>query len=255
MLFYRKTNDEVEIFSAANTAKLPILLKGPTGCGKTRFVEWMASQNNKSTVTVSCNEDTSAADLLGRFLIVGGDTIWQDGPVTKAVKTGSFLYLDEVAEAREDVIVVLHSLCDYRREIHIDRLNQTIKAVDGFQLVVSFNPGYQGGLKDLKPSTRQRFVSILFNYPSVEVEMEIIIAESGCDLDIARKLCQLAQQIRSLDQLTLRETVSTRLLIHAATLIKFGLPERLACNVAIVNTLSDDIETTKALADLCTLRF
>lgn len=255
MLFYRKIANEIEIFTTAYTAKLPILLKGPTGCGKTRFVEWMALQNQKPIITVSCNEDTSAADLLGRFLIVGGDTVWQDGPVTKAVKSGSFLYLDEVAEAREDVIVVLHSLCDYRREIHIDRLNQTIKAADGFQLVVSFNPGYQGGLKDLKPSTRQRFVSIPFNYPNLEIEAEIISLESGCGLDIAKKLCLLAQQIRSLDQLTLKETVSTRLLIHTAILIKFGLPERVACDVGIVYTLSDDIETTKALIDLCALRF
>lgn len=255
MLYYRKVHHEVEIFRAAHTSKLPVLLKGPTGCGKTRFVEWMAAEKQTPLVTVSCNEDTSAADLIGRFLIKGGDTVWQDGPVTRAVKNGSFLYLDEIAEAREDVVVVLHALCDYRQEIHIDRLNETVKAANGFQLVVSFNPGYQGSLKDLKPSTRQRFVSISFDYPTQEIESEIVASESGCKPELAKKLCALAQQIRSLDELTLRETVSTRLLIHAARLVQSGLNERLASEAGLIHALTDDKETTRALQDLCNLRF
>lgn len=255
MPYYRKVYHEVEIFNAAHNSKLPILLKGPTGCGKTRFVESMASERGNSLVTVSCNEDTSAADLIGRFLIKGGDTIWQDGPVTRAIKTGSFLYLDEIAEAREDVVVVLHSLCDHRREIHIDRLNQTFQAIDGFQLITSFNPGYQGALKDLKPSTRQRFVSIAFNYPAPEIESEIVTIEACCKPELAKKLSALAHQIRSLDQLTLRETVSTRLLIHVAKLVQSGLHERLACETGLVHALTDDVETTRALIDLCNLRF
>ncbi len=253
--YYRKTKSELEVFRAANSSSLPILLKGPTGCGKTRFVEYLAVQADKPLITVACNEDTSAADLIGRFLIKDGDTIWQDGPVTRAVKTGSFLYLDEIAEAREDVVVVLHSLCDHRREIHIDRLNETVTAVPGFQLVVSFNPGYQGGLKELKPSTRQRFVSIEFNYPDQKIESEIIFNETGCKQEIADKLSALAVQIRSLDELTLRETVSTRLLIHAARLINVGLNPRIACETGIVHALTDDEETIRALRDLCNLRF
>lgn len=255
MPYYKTVHHEVEIFNSAHASKLPILLKGPTGCGKTRFVEWMAAKNKNSLVTVSCNEDTSAADLIGRFLIQGGDTIWQDGPVTRAVKNGHFLYLDEIAEAREDVVVVLHALCDYRQEIHIDRLDQTIPAAHGFQLVVSFNPGYQGSLKDLKPSTRQRFVSISFDYPAQEIESEIVASESQCQPELAKKLCALAKQIRSLDELTLRETVSTRLLIHAAKLVQSGLNERLACESGLVHALTDDAETTRALTDLCNLRF
>lgn len=253
--YYRETRNETVVFRFANSAKLPLLLKGPTGCGKTRFVEHMAAQIGRPLITVSCNEDTSAADLLGRFLIKNGDTVWQDGPVTRAVREGSFLYLDEIAEAREDVVVVLHSLCDHRREIHLDRLNQTVTAAAGFQLVVSFNPGYQGGLKDLKPSTRQRFVSLEFAYPEQKVESEIIAKESNCSPSIADKLSALAVQIRSLDDLTLRETVSTRLLIHAATLIHAGLDPRVACHTCIANALSDDQETTSALKNLANLRF
>ncbi len=253
--YYKKTKSELEVFRAAHSSQLPLLLKGPTGCGKTRFVEYMASESDKKLITVACNEDTSAADLIGRFLIKNGDTVWQDGPVTRAVKSGSFLYLDEIAEAREDVVVVLHSLCDHRREIHIDRLNETITAAPGFQLVVSFNPGYQGGLKELKPSTRQRFVSIEFKYPDEKSESEIIMSESGCKQDIADKLSALAVQIRSLDELTLRETVSTRLLVHAARLCNSGLSPRIACETGIVHALTDDEETIRALRDLCNLRF
>ncbi len=253
--YYRKTSDELEVFRSVHRSKLPLLLKGPTGSGKTRFVEYMAAELGRDLVTVSCNEDTSAADLLGRFLIQGGDTIWQDGPVTRAVRNGSFLYLDEIAEAREDVVVVLHSLCDHRREIHLDRLNETVIGAPGFQLVVSFNPGYQGGLKELKPSTRQRFVSVEFKYPEQKVEAEIIQNETHCKAEIAEKLSQLAVQIRSLDELTLRETVSTRLLVHAAKLINEGLSARLACEVGLVQALTDDPQTIRALKDLCNLRF
>jgi len=253
--YYLETNNEIAIFRSAHSCELPILLKGPTGCGKTRFVEYMAAENNKPLITVSCNEDTSAADLIGRYLIQNGDTVWQDGPVTRAVRAGCFLYLDEIAEAREDVVVALHSLCDHRRELHIDRLNETVIAKKGFQLVVSYNPGYQGGLKDLKPSTRQRFIGIAFNYPTQKIETEIIQSETGCKIEIAEKLSALAVQIRSLDDLTLKETVSTRLLIHTAKLCNAGLNPRLACETGIVQALSDDLDTIKALKDLCNLRF
>jgi len=253
--YYRKINHELDVFRAAHQTRLPLLLKGPTGSGKTRFVEFMAAETKRDLITVACNEDTSAADLLGRFLIHAGDTVWQDGPVTRAVRNGSFLYLDEIAEAREDVVVVLHSLCDHRREIHLDRLNEIVTAAPGFQLVVSFNPGYQGGLKELKPSTRQRFVSLEFKYPDSSIESEIIATETECKPEVANKLGQLASQIRSLDDLTLRETVSTRLLIHAARLINEGLSARLACEVGIVHALTDDEQTIRALRDLCNLRF
>lgn len=253
--YYKITKSESDVFRAAHKSQLPLLLKGPTGCGKTRFVEYMASEYERKLITVACNEDTSAADLIGRFLIKNGDTVWQDGPVTRAVKLGYFLYLDEIAEAREDVVVVLHSLCDHRREIHIDRLNESVMAAPGFQLVVSFNPGYQGGLKELKPSTRQRFISIDFNYPDLKTESEIILKESGCDQGFADQLSALAVQIRSLDELTLRETVSTRLLVHAARLNCAGLSQRASCENGIIHALTDDEETIRALKDLCNLRF
>jgi nitric oxide reductase NorQ protein len=253
--YYKELKYEKQVFMGALERKLPLLLKGPTGTGKSRFVEYMAHELGCEFIKVSCNEDTSASDLLGRFLLKGNETVWQDGPVVRAVKNGALLYLDEIAEAREDVIVVLHSLTDHRREIAIDRLNEVVVAPASFMLVASFNPGYQSRLKEMKPSTRQRFVTLEFNYPNEKVESEIIQTETACDMKVASLLARLAIKIRSLDDLTLRETVSTRLLVNTAHLIKCGVDARIACEVGIVNSLTDDISIARGLVDLCALYF
>lgn len=253
--YYRPINSEVEVFRHALANRLPLMLKGPTGSGKSRFVEVMAAELGRPLIQVSCNDETSATDLLGRHLIKGGDTVWQDGPVTRAVRSGAILYLDEIAEAREDVIVVLHSLTDHRRELYLDRLNETVKAPSGFMLIVSFNPGYQKGLKEMKPSTRQRFVGLAFDYPAPDVEVEILVKESGLDAAIAKKLVHFAGKIRNLHELGLAETASTRLLVDAGLLIRSGLGARLACEVAIVQPLTDDAETVSTLKDLAALIF
>lgn len=253
--YYRAVGSEIEVFRHAVANRLPLMLKGPTGSGKSRFVEAMAAELGRPLIQVSCNDETSATDLLGRHLIKGGDTVWQDGPVTRAVRQGAILYLDEIAEAREDVIVVLHSLTDHRREIHLDRLNETLKAPSEFMLIVSFNPGYQKGLKEMKPSTRQRFVGLAFDYPRAEIETEIIARETGAEENVARKLVTFAGKIRNLHELGLAETASTRLLVDAAHLIHSGLPARLACEVAIVQPLTDDNETVTTLKDLAALIF
>jgi nitric oxide reductase NorQ protein len=252
-IFYKELLNEKAVFKAAFSQNLPLLLKGPTGCGKSRFVEAMAQEYDKEVVTVSCNDETSATDLIGRYLIQGGNTVWQDGPVLRAVKNGSILYLDEIAEAREDVITVLHALTDHRREIFVDRLDKSFKASDEFMMIVSFNPGYQQSLKEMKPSTRQRFISIAFNYPDTICEQEIVQKESNIDEKIAKKLVQVGSKIRNLHELGLTETVSTRLLISAAKLIKADMSPRTACNVAIVQTLTDDLETTASLQDIVNL--
>lgn len=253
--FYREIGNEQQVFRGAFAKKLPVLLKGPTGSGKSRFVEFMALQLDLPLIKVSCNEDTSSSDLMGRYLLKGNETVWQNGPVLEAVTQGGILYLDEIAEAREDVIVVLHSLSDHRRELAVDRLNTTFRAPDRFILVASFNPGYQSRLKEMKPSTRQRFVTLEFNYPEENLEMEIIQAETGLDEKRASRLTTLARKIRSLDDLTLRETVSTRLLVNTAHLIQSGVDTREACNVAIVNALTDDDSVSRGLRDLCALYF
>lgn len=253
--YYRSTGSEIEVFERAYERRLPLLLKGPTGCGKSRFVEAMAATVGRPLVTVACNDETSAADLLGRYLVRGGDTVWQDGPVTRAVREGAVLYLDEVAEAREDVIVVLHPLSDHRRELYVDRLSERILAPPEFMLVVSFNPGYQRGFKELKPSTRQRFVTLAFSYPLPTVEAEIVAAEAGVDAITARRLVDFAGKVRKLHELGLAETVSTRLLVGAAALIVAGLAPRLACETAIVQPLSDDPDVVAALTDAVALAF
>ncbi len=253
--YYRPVAREVEIFEHAREAKLPLLLKGPTGSGKSRFVEAMAHKVSRPLVTVACNDETSASDLLGRWLVRGGDTVWQDGPVTRAVREGAILYLDEIAEAREDVVVVLHPLSDHRRELHLDRHNESIHAPPSFMLVVSFNPGYRRGFKELKPSTRQRFISLAFDYPAPAIEAEIVATESGVDAARAGKLVALAGKIRKLEELALAETVSTRLLVAAAQLMVRGVPPRLACSAAIVESLTDDRPTAAALQDLADLTF
>ena len=252
-IFYKAVGSEIEVFNQINQLQLPLLLKGPTGSGKSRFIEFMANELNKKLITVSCHEETSATDLIGRFIIKGAETVWIDGPLSIAVKNGHILYLDEVAEARPDVIVAIHSLTDHRRELFIDKLGETIKAHPDFLLVASFNPGYQKGFKELKPSTRQRFVALSFDYPNQKAETEILINETGISAEIAQKLVTIGEKIRNLTELGLTETVSTRLLVDAAKLINNGLPKRLAVHVAVVEPLTDERETLNALKDLCDL--
>lgn len=252
--YYCPLASELEIFEKARERKLPLMLKGPTGCGKSRFVEHVAAKFAQSLIKVACNEDTTASDLIGRFLIKGNETVWQDGPVTRAVRTGALLYLDEIAEAREDVIVVLHSLSDDRRELYIDRINETLKAPGEFVLVVSYNPGYQSHFKEMKPSTRQRFITLEFSYPEPEKEGAILIAETGVGAAKASRLVKLANHIRTLKEYDLRETVSTRLLVNCAHLIQSGVNDRLACEVAIVQPIADEPEVVAALKDLVALK-
>ena len=251
--FYQSVGKEEVIFQQAYANRIPLLLKGPTGTGKSRFIEFMAHQLDKKLITISCHEETSSTDLIGRFIIKGAETIWIDGPMTTAVKEGAIIYLDEIAEARPDVIVAIHSLTDHRRELFIDKLGITIKAHNDFMLVASFNPGYQRGFKELKPSTKQRFSALSFDYPEQKLEVEILVQETGIDLDNAKKLVAIAHKIRNLTELGLTETVSTRLLVNASKLIKSGLPKRLSTHIAIVEPLSDDIQTVQSLKDLCDL--
>ncbi|MFT7518182.1 MAG: nitric oxide reductase NorQ protein [Kiritimatiellia bacterium] len=253
--WYQPVGREVEVFEHASSNRLPVLLKGPTGCGKSRFVEHMAAKLGRPLITVACHDDTSAADLLGRWLLRGGQTVWQDGPVTRAVRTGAILYLDEIAEARPDVTVVLHPLTDHRRELFLDRHDERLVAPEDFLLVVSYNPGYQRGLKDLKPSTRQRFVHLVFDYPEPALEAKIVVGETGCSDGVAKRLAALANKMRAVEHLGGAERPSTRLLVDAATLISSGLEPRLACRVGLVNPLTDDLELADALNDLVSLVF
>ena len=248
--FYRPVSDEVEVFMAAAGAGLPVLLKGPTGCGKTRFVEAMAHQFGRDLVTVAGHEDLTSADLVGRFLLKGGETVWVDGPLTRAVREGSISYLDEVVEARQDTTVVIHPLSDHRRQLPVDRLGVTLDAAPGFQLVISYNPGYQSVLKDLKDSTRQRFVAIELGFPPPDVEVEIVAHEAGIDTGTAGTLVAIGHAIRSLDNATLREVVSTRALVLAGGLAAQGLGLRKAVQSAIVQILSDDPDMVRALGEL-----
>lgn len=251
--YYKETNREIQIFEHAYENKLPLLLKGPTGTGKSRFIEYMAHRLKKELITVSCHEETSSTDLIGRFIIKGLETKWIDGPMLTAVKTGAILYLDEIAEARPDVIVAIHPLSDHRRELFIDKLTEKVKAHPDFYLVASFNPGYQRGFKELKPSTRQRFTAISFNYPEPKFEIEILIQESGINEDDAKKIVNIANKIRNLKEIGLTETASTRLLTDAAKLIQSGLPKRIAVKAAIIEPLTDEPEIIEALCDLCNL--
>lgn len=251
--YYHAVGKEVEVFEHSYKNKIPFLLKGPTGTGKSRFVEYMAHRLERNLITISCHEETSSTDLIGRFIIKGAETVWLDGPLTTAVKEGVIIYLDEVAEARPDVIVAIHSLTDHRRILYIDKLGETIKAHENFMLVASFNPGYQRGFKELKPSTRQRFVAFSFDYPESKIETEILVQETNIDTDTAKKLVAIGNKIRNLTELGLTETVSTRLLVDAAKIIHSGLPKRLAVHVAVVEPLTDDLQTLDALKDLCNL--
>ncbi|MCF8247201.1 MAG: CbbQ/NirQ/NorQ/GpvN family protein [Saprospiraceae bacterium] len=251
--YYRPFGKEVEVFTHCYKNKLAVLLKGPTGTGKTRFVEYMAHQLDLPLITVACHEETSAIDLTGRYILKGAETIWQDGPLTTAVRNGCIIYLDEIAEARPDVIVAIHSLTDHRRHLFLDKLPEEVAAADSFLLVASFNPGYQRGFKELKPSTRQRFVSLAFNYPDEKVEQEIVENESGVEQADAKRLVNIANKIRNLNELGLMETVSTRLVVDSAKLIQSGLPKRLSVEVGMIQPLTDDDETLTALKDLSDL--
>jgi nitric oxide reductase NorQ protein len=248
--FYSPQSNECALFETAQQNGLPLLLKGPTGCGKTRFVEHMAARLGLPLHTVACHDDLSAADLIGRYLIKGGETVWVDGPLTRAVREGGICYLDEVVEARKDVTVVLHPLTDDRRRLVIDRTGEELVAPASFMLVASYNPGYQNVLKKLKPSTRQRFLSIGFDFPAPELETSVVATESGLEADRAGALVRLAGHIRKLSGMDLEEGVSTRLLIYAGTLIAKGLRVEDAIEAAIVEPLSDEPDVQQALRDL-----
>jgi len=248
--YYHALHDEVPLFKAAWVKRLPVLLKGPTGCGKTRFVEYMAWMLKRPLVTVSCHDDLTAADLVGRYLIVGADTVWMDGPLTSAVRAGAICYLDEIVEARKDTTVVIHPLADTRRVLPIEKRGELVPAPAEFMLVLSYNPGYQSVLKELKHSTRQRFVAIEFGYPHPEAEADIISAESGVSDSMAMRLVKVGELTRNLKGSGLDEGASTRLLVHAAHLVEAGMPPRTACEGAIAQALTDDPEMVAALHDL-----
>jgi nitric oxide reductase NorQ protein len=254
--YYLPIGDEIEVFTAAYAKRLPILLKGPTGCGKTRFVEYMAAQLHPARegtprlVTVACHEDLTGSDLVGRYLIEGDETVWIDGPLTQAVKHGAICYLDEIVEARKDTIVLIHPLTDHRRILPIDKKGEILEAHPDFLLVISYNPGYQSVLKDLKQSTRQRFVSLEFDYPPRDKEAQIVAHEGQTDMSTALELATLGEKIRNLRGGGLSEGVSTRLLIYAAKLIGNGISPRRACTAAISRSLTDDAEMRRALDEM-----
>lgn len=256
--FYLPIGDEIEIFRAAYECRLPVLLKGPTGCGKTRFVEHMAhllmagrsGDIPETIVTVACHEDLTGSDLVGRYLIKGDDTVWVDGPLTQAVRTGAICYLDEIVEARKDTIVLIHPLTDHRRILPIDKKAEILEAHNDFLLVISYNPGYQSILKDLKHSTRQRFVTIEFTYPPRDKEAEVIAHESALPLETALDLAKLGEKVRHLKTSGLEEGVSTRLLIYAGQLIRQGVAPRRACTVAVSRSLTDDDDSQRAIDEV-----
>jgi nitric oxide reductase NorQ protein len=251
--FYLPVAGEVALFEAAHLDGTAVMLKGPTGCGKTRFVEYMAWRLGRPLVTVACHDDLSASDLTGRFLIRGGDTVWQDGALTLAARRGAICYLDEVVEARQDVVVVIHPLSDHRRLLPIEKRGELVEAAPGFQLVVSYNPGYQHALKDLKPSTQQRFVTIDFGFPPAVLEREVVAREGRVDEGIAAMLVELAGRIRRLHDSGLPESPSTRVLVAAARLIGRGIPARAACEAALIGPLTDDPDVRAAIGDLLTI--
>lgn len=254
-IYYKATGKEVEVFEHCFQNKLPLILKGPTGSGKSRFIEYMADRMQRELLSVVCHEETSTVDLLGRYIVKGASTEWIDGPLTKAVRRGAIIYLDEIAEARPDVLVAIHSLTDHRRKLFLDRHDEVLDAPNEFMLVASFNPGYQRGFKELKASTRQRFIMMTFHYPEKNVEMEIIEKESGITKATSVKLVNIATKIRNLVELGLSETISTRLLVDAGKLIQSGLSPRLACRVSISEPLTDDPDILIALDDIINMNF
>jgi nitric oxide reductase NorQ protein len=250
--FYLPIKDEVGLFEAAYAAKLPAMLKGPTGCGKTRFVEYMAHRLKRPLITVACHEDLSSTDLVGRFLLEGDETVWHDGPLTSAVRAGAICYLDEVVEARKDTVVIIHPLTDDRRRLPIEKRGTVLDAPDDFMLVVSYNPGYQSILKDLKQSTRQRFVAMEFDYPDADAETKIVAKEGGIDESTAADLVKIGQKVRNLRGHGLEEGVSTRLLIYAAQLIAKGISPVNAAEVAICSPITDDRELQRSIREIVT---
>ncbi len=250
--YYLNIKDEVALFETAYKAKLPVMLKGPTGCGKTRFVEAMAYRMGRPLITVACHEDLSATDLVGRYLLEGDDTVWHDGPLTTAVRHGAICYLDEVVEARKDTIVLIHPLTDDRRILPVEKLGQLLSAPDDFMLVISYNPGYQSVLKDLKQSTRQRFLSLEFDYPPAEAEMRIVAHEGGVNEPTARDLVKIGEKVRNLKGHGLEEGVSTRLLVYAGQLIARGVDPVTACEVAIASPITDDPELQRSIREIVT---
>lgn len=250
--YYLNIRNEADIFAKAYQSKLPVMLKGPTGCGKTRFVQAMAYRLGRPLVTVACHEDLSATDLVGRFLLEGEETVWHDGPLTTAVRHGAICYLDEVVEARKDTIVCIHPLTDDRRVLPIEKLGQLISAPDDFMLVISYNPGYQSVLKDLKQSTRQRFISLEFDYPPAEAEAKIVSREGGIDLGLARELVKIGEKVRNLKGHGLEEGVSTRLLVYAAQMIASGIDAVTACEIAIASPITDDSELQRGIREIVT---
>ena len=254
--YYEPQGNEIAVFEAAARRRLPVMLKGPTGCGKTRFLEYMAWRLKRALVTVSCHEDLTSSDLVGRFLLEGAETVWQDGPLTRAAKAGAICYLDEIVEARTDSTVVIHSLTDHRRKLTLEKKGEELDAHDDFLLVISYNPGYQTVLKDLKPSTKQRFIGLTFDFPTPEVEKKILMTEvPGLPGDIATKLVATGNKARGLKDHGLDEVTSTRALVYAANLIVAGLPPVEACRAAMVNPMTDDIELSAALSEIISAHF
>ena len=254
--YYEPQGNEIAVFEAAYKKRLPVMLKGPTGCGKTRFLEYMAFQLKRPLVTVSCHEDLTSSDLVGRFLLEGAETVWQDGPLTRAVKAGAICYLDEIVEARTDSTVVIHSLTDHRRKLTIEKKGQEIEAHEDFMLVISYNPGYQTVLKDLKPSTKQRFIAINFDFPAEDIERKIVTNEvPGIGPATVHRLVAAGRKARLLKDHGLEEASSTRALVYAANMINAGLDPVAACQVAMVNPITDDAELAEALMEVVQAHF
>jgi len=245
--FYRPVRNEVELYQAAYARRMPVMLKGPTGCGKSRFVEYMAWKLGRPLITVACNEDMTASDLVGRFLLDKDGTKWQDGPLTTAARIGAICYLDEVVEARQDTTVVIHPLTDHRRSLPLDKKGELVEAHKDFQLVISYNPGYQSLMKDLKQSTKQRFGAMNFDYPEAELEAEIVVKETGVDGETAKKLVQIAHRARNLKGHGLDEGISTRLLVYAGQMIAEGVEPLAACQMTLVTPLTDDPDMRETL--------
>ncbi len=245
--FYQPQQDEVELYEAAYAARLPVMIKGPTGCGKSRFVEYMAWKLGRPLISVACNEDMTASDLVGRYLLDAEGTRWLDGPLTTAARIGAICYLDEIVEARQDTTVVIHPLTDHRRTLPLDKKGELVEAHPDFQLVISYNPGYQSLMKDLKQSTKQRFAAFEFDYPAPEVETSIVAKETGVAEDVAAKLVKIGGTARNLKGHGLDEGISTRLLVYAATLIRQGIAPRAACRMALVRPITDDADIRDTL--------
>ncbi len=245
--FYQPQSDEVELYEAAYAARLPVMVKGPTGCGKSRFIEYMAWKLDRPLITVACNEDMTASDLVGRYLLDANGTRWLDGPLTTAARIGAICYLDEVVEARQDTTVVIHPLTDHRRTLPLDKKGELVEAHPDFQLVISYNPGYQSLMKDLKQSTKQRFAGFEFDYPAESVEIGIVARETGIDAELAAKLVKVGVTARNLKGHGLDEGISTRLLTYAAALIKGGIEPKAACRMALVRPITDDADIRDTL--------